>query len=247
MSGALPPIQVSRKLIDTGEVKLSLKWAELIPRPTIDEVDHITKSIKKFGQTTPIVVDQSFILIDGYTRYKICKRLRLPIWYETRQFNSDKDRRDFSLIANVERRHLKAFDRVRLFRDIYHDEVLEARKRRQEIGKYSKHGTHKLHTGEGGRAMEKFAKTIGISEHTARRALTILDEASNKEVDMVTKGVISITSMYHTLAMRKRRMDEVLLRVVITVDNRSNEHSKTFRKELTKTLYDNLMQYIKNL
>jgi len=247
MSGAIPPIQVSRKLIDTGEVKLSLKWAELIPRPTIDEIDHITKSIQKFGQTTPIVVDQSFVLIDGYTRYKICKRIQSPIWYEIRQFNSEKDRRDFSLIANVERRHLKAFDRVRLFRDIYHDEVLEAKKRRQEIGKYSKHGTHKLHTGEGGRAMEKFAKTIGISEHTARRAITILDEATNKEVDMVTKGVISITSMYHTLHMRKRRMDEVLQNCKVTVENKSNGHTKVYYKKLSKQLYDNLMQYIKNL
>ena len=130
MSGSpLPQIQVHRKLIDKGEVKLSLKWAELIPRPTIDEVDHITKSIIKFGQKHPIIVDQSFILIDGYTRYKICKVLGLKCKFIVKSFKDDDERTDYIMISNVERRHLKAFDKVRLFRHIYVTEQALAKER----------------------------------------------------------------------------------------------------------------------
>jgi len=229
------------------EIKLSLKWVELIPRPTMEEVDHITQSIRKNGLQTPVTVDQDHVLLDGYTRQKICKRLNIPIKFIVKHFKDDNARTDFVLISNVERRHLKAFDRVRLFRQIYEDLRKDAKKKqinnlRGLTGlKPSRAELNK------NRSIYKFAKKIGISEGTATRAMVVLDEGSKKEIGMVTKGVISITSMYHTIAKRKRRMDERLMPCTIIIKNKYTEKTKTIEKRLTRDLYDNLIQHIERL
>ncbi len=249
--GALP-LETQRvpqvNQIDHGEIKLSLTWVEVVPRPTIEEIDHIQLSIKKNGLKNPVIVDQNKMLIDGYTRYKICRRTNTPIEYEVRYFKDDKARRDFILIANVERRHLKAFDRVRLFRYIFEEEQAEAKKR-QQLNKnlrressandmISKH--HNL-------AVNRFARKIGVGEGTAKRALVILDKGSEKELDMVKKGVISITTMYHKIQQRRRRMDERLMPCKISVYNKYTDNTTVIEKRLTRDLYDQLVAYIRRI
>jgi len=229
------------------ELKQSLKWVELIPRPTMEEIDHITASIKKHGQQAPIIVDQNYMIMDGYTRYKICKKLGLRVKYTVKQFKDDEERTDFIMIANVERRHLKAFDRVRLFRHIYDEMRTEAKKKqinnlRGLAGlKASRADLQK------NRSIYKFAKKIGVSEGTAARAMVVLDEGKKKEVEMVEKGILSITTMYHTIQMRKRRMDEQQMPCTITIKNKYTDNTKTIEKRLTKVLYDNLIGYIERL
>ncbi len=231
----------------TKEIKLSLKWVELIPRPTLEEVDHITASIKKFGLQTPVTVDQNMMLLDGYTRYKVCKRLSIPVRFNVKNFVDDNARTDFVLISNVERRHLKPFDRVRLFRHIYDKEIQKAKIRqganmrglsglKQSKADKTKHGS-----------VYRFAKKIGVGEHTAKRALVVLDEAKDKEIDMVRKGVISITSMYNTVQQRKRRMDEHQSPFTITIRNEYKETNKVIKKRLTKLLYDQLVAYVERM
>jgi len=241
----MQPIQQQR------EIKQSLKWVELIPRPTLEEVDHITASIKKHGQQTPIVVDQNYMIMDGYTRYKICKRLSLTPKFIVKQFKDDDERTDFIMIANVERRHLKAFDKVRLFRHIYISEQQLAKERQvlnRKLRIYrddSRFGKSK--GAHGGEAIHEFAKKIGVGAGTAKRALVVLEEGKDKEIDMVKKGVVAITTMYHTIQMRKRRMDEHQMPCTIKIINKYTEKTKVIEKRLTRPLYDQLVAYVERL
>jgi len=240
----MQPIQTQAQ-----EPKLSLKWVELIPRPTLEEIDHITASIKKHGQTTPIVVDQNYVVMDGYTRYKICKRLGLTVKFIVKQFKDDSERTDYIMIVNVERRHLKAFDKVRLFRHIFVTEQALAKERIKLNRKLKLYRPEKSqYTGvHGGEAMHRFAKKIGVGEGTAKRALVILDEGKEKEIEMVKKGVVAITTMYHTIQMRKRRMDEHLMPCTIKIINKFTEKTKVIEKRLTRELYDQLLAYVGRL
>ena len=240
----MQPIQAQSQ-----EPKLSLKWVELIPRPTLEEIDHITASIKKHGQQTPIVVDQNYVVMDGYTRYKICKVLGLKCKFIVKQFKDDDERTDYIMIANVERRHLKAFDKVRLFRHIYVTEQALAKERQKlnrklRIMRPEGRANRKIHSGE---AIHEFAKKIGIGAGTAKRALVVLDEAKEDEIDLVKKGVVAITTMYHTIQMRKRRMDEHLMPCTIKIINKYTEKTKVIEKRLTRPLYDQLVAYVERL
>lgn len=233
--------------IQKQDIKLSLKWVELIPRPTLEEIDHITQSIRKHGLLTPVTVDQNYVLLDGYTRQKICKRLSIPIKFTVKHFKDDNARTDFILVSNVERRHLKPFDRVRLFRKIYEDLRIEAKKKQIN----NLRGLHGIKPSRAdlsrNRSIYKFAKKIGVSEGTATRAMVVLDEASKKEIGMVTKGIISITGMYNTVAQRRRRMDERLMPCTIKIFNKYTEKTKIIEKRLTRELHDNLIQYVERL
>jgi ParB-like chromosome segregation protein Spo0J len=250
--GALPQTEThvkrSKQLFDTGEIKLSLKWVEVVPRPTLEEMDHMTQSIKKYGLKNPVTVDQNLMLIDGYSRYKICKRTNTPLEYEVRYFADDKARRDFVLISNVDRRHLKAFDRVRLFRYILIEEQAEAKKRQAhniEIGRARPRPTGDRVTKHENLSMHRFAKKIGVGEGTAKRALVILDEGSPKELTMVKKGIISITTMYQTIQSRKRRMDERLMPCKITIYNKYTEKTTVIEKKFTRDLLDQTLAYLR--
>ena len=230
------------------EIKLSLKWVELIPRPTLEEVDHITQSIRKHGLQNPVTVDQDHVLLDGYTRQKICKILNIPLKFRVKYFKDDKARTDFILIANVERRHLKPFDRVRLFRYVYEEERVEAKKRQQLNKKLRRESSaNDMVSKHKNLAINRFAKRIGVGEGTAKRALVVLDHAEKKEIDLVRKGVISITSMYNTIAQRRRRMDEQLMPCKITVLNKYSEKTVVIEKRLTRDLYDQLIAHIRRL
>lgn len=247
------PIQTQtyRKLIDHGEIKLVEKWSLLLPRPRVDELDIMTKSIMKHGLKQPVIVNQNLELVDGYTRYRICKRTQTPIWYEIKQFADDNETRQYSLISNAMRRHLKPLDRVRIFRELYEEERREAKERQRERGRLSQYNFKATENNpqKYGRSIVKFAKHIGLAPPTAKKALVVLDNAKRKEIDLIDKGVKTIGGVYQEIMIKKRRLDEnkFQVKIIVVAPYKQGISNKIIKKDITPRLYDAMMDYLRRI
>ncbi len=235
-------VQEEEKLYDDeGKLKVNQEWKALIPRPAPDEREKIKESLQKNGQKYPVEVDQKTMdIVDGYTRYELLKELGMRIWYKLKYFKDKADMLNFVLISNVHRRHLRPFDKVKLFRPLYDKEVEEAKQRLKEIS------SHKIPVEKKGSAMNKFSEKVGVSPVTARNSIIILEKGSKKQQSLVEKGTISITQMVKTI-QRKTSMDERLHYYKVTIRDRKGKVKASIEKKLTNQKFLNMESYIRNL
>jgi len=226
---------------DKGKLKVNHEWEELIPRPAPDEREKIKESLKDNGQKFPLEVDQKTMhIVDGYTRYELLNELGMRIWYKLKYFKDKADILNFILISNVHRRHLRPFDKVKLFRPLYDKEVEEAKQRLKEIS------SHKIPVESKGSALNKFSEKVGVSPVTAKNTLIILEKGSKKQQSLVERGTISITQMVNTI-QRKASMDERLHYYKVTIKDRKGKVKVSIEKKLTNQKYLNMESYIRNL
>ncbi len=238
---ALEQKDEDEKLFDNkGKIKENLEYKKLIPIPSIDEVDEMRKSIQKHGQKYPLIVDsKTFDLVDGYTRLKLLIELDMKVWYKLKYFASKRDILYFILISNVHRRHLRPFDKIRLFRPLFEKEKELAQKRLKEIGK---------HKGEGGKAIVKFSEKIGVSPDTASKAITILDKGTPSQIKMVKEKLVSVTSMDRIIKKKQKiSMDDQEHRYYIFVKNSKGKTLEKYTRNLTDRNYHHLINYLRTL
>ena len=231
----------SKKLFDQGnKIKLNEDYKDMIPSPIADEIDEITKSLKKNGQKHPVIVNsKNMDLVDGYTRYNLLKSLEMKVWYEKREFKNEKEIMNFILISNVLRRHLRPFDKVRLFRPIYEMEKKEAYARLKKI---SKHRTKE----ETGSALEKFSEQLKISPTTAKNALVVIDKGTPSQLKMVQDRLISMTRMSNIINKKiDLESDAKLKSYLFLVKNAKGKTINRFNKEISDRTLDRILNYIR--
>lgn len=231
----------SQKLFDQGnKIKLNEDYKDMIPSPIADEIDEITKSLKKNGQKHPVIVNsKNMDLVDGYTRYNLLKSLKMKVWYEKREFKNEKEIMNFILISNVLRRHLRPFDKVRLFRPIYEMEKKEAYARLKKI---SKHRTKE----ETGSALEKFSEQLKISPTTAKNALVVIDKGTPSQLKMVQDRLISMTRMSNIINKKiDLESDAKLKSYLFLVKNAKGKTINRFNKEISDRTLDRILNYIR--
>lgn len=69
------------------EPVLDEEFAYLLPPQTPEERESLTKSIIEEGVREPLIVwEEKGILIDGYNRYDVCHRLKIPCRYVVKSF-----------------------------------------------------------------------------------------------------------------------------------------------------------------
>lgn len=234
--------QEEEKMYDDSEkLKVNQDWKQMIPRSAPDEREKIKESLQKNGQKYPLEVDQKTMeIVDGYTRYELLTELGMRIWYKLKYFKDKADILNFILISNVHRRHLRPFDKVKLFRPLYDKEIEEAQQRLKEIS------SHKIPVESKGSAINKFSEKVGVSPVTARNTIIILDKGTKKQQSLVEKGTISITQMVKTI-QRKASMDDRLHYYKVTIRDRKGKLKASIEKKLTEQKYLNMESYIKNL
>jgi len=225
---------------DKHKIKENSEYNKMIPIPSIDEKDEMRKSLEKHGQKYPLIVDsQTFDLVDGYTRFKLLIELGIKVWYKLKYFATKRDILYFILISNVHRRHLRPFDKVRLFRPLYDKEKELAQKRLKEIGK---------HQGKGGKAIIKFSEKIGVSPDTASKAITILDKGTPSQIKMVKEKLVSVTSMDRIIKKKQViSMDDQAHRYYIIVKNSKGKTVEKYTRNLTDRNYNHMINYLRTI
>ncbi len=235
--------QEKEKLYDEyyKAIILNEDYRQMIPLASADEREEIRKSLQKHGQKYPVTVDAtSMELVDGYTRYDELKKLNMPVWYVRKFFKSRTDIINFILVSNVHRRHLRPFDKVRLFRPLFDLEKKEAQERLKNISK------HRV-KGEGGKAIDKFSKKIGVSPSTAEKALVVIDRGSQKQIEAIKSGKESLTRMYNVIVKKKDYEPEKKHKYEIVIKNNAGKKLEKFNRMLTEREYNNLLSYIRVL
>lgn len=230
-----------KKLFDEGnKIKINEDYQNMIPSPSADESNEILNSLKKNGQKHPVTVDsKNMDLVDGYTRYGLLKSLKMKIWYEKREFKNEKEIMNFILISNVLRRHLRPFDKVRLFRPIYEMEKKEAYERLKKI---SRHRTKE----ETGSALEKFSEQLKISPTTAKNALVVIDKGTPSQLKMVQERLVSMSRMANVINKKiDVESDAIRKSYVFLVKNAKGKTINKFTKEVSDKTLDRILNFIR--
>ena len=230
-----------KKLFDEGnKIKINENYQNMIPSPSADESNEILNSLKKNGQKHPVTVDsKNMDLVDGYTRYGLLKSLKMKIWYEKREFKNEKEIMNFILISNVLRRHLRPFDKVRLFRPIYEMEKKEAYARLKNI---SRHRTKE----ETGTALEKFSEQLKISPTTAKNALVVIDKGTPSQLKMVQDRLVSMSRMANVINKKIDVESEAIRKsYMFLVKNAKGKTINKFTKEVSDRTLDRILNFIR--
>ena len=91
-------------------------YLALVPRPTKQEYQALEQDILEKGQAhTPLFVNRHGVILDGHSRYRICKKHDLGYSLIVKEFDSEQDELLFVIECNLNRRQLTRFQRVELY------------------------------------------------------------------------------------------------------------------------------------
>jgi hypothetical protein len=78
----------------------------LLPDLTAEERESLKKSIEQDGVQIPAIVDEEGNIVDGHHRDEVCRELGIFCPREVRKFNTESEKWELALTANVRRRQL---------------------------------------------------------------------------------------------------------------------------------------------
>ena len=193
---------------------------------TEGEYNGLKESIKNNGQHVPIIINEQWVIIDGYHRNKICLELGIEPWYIIKSFKDRAEEIKCILDCNDKRRHLNNFERIAL--ELNGKEFLEeiARKNSLDNLKQNQNQNQQQQQQESsekcfsvGRVSEEIGRRAGVSYKTVEKVETILNEASEEDKDKARKGQISINKLYNQVQKQEKKQKSLALRLPRLPDN----------------------------
>ncbi len=181
------------------QIHVKKEYYNLIPRPLEIELNALRESIREDGQQVPIVVNKEGIILDGHTRFGICKELKIDPIYETMSFENENDERKYVVITNLTRRHLTLAQRAELVFEWWEKEVKVSRKAGQIKGGKARRGKIKYSGSTQGKLQKTLGKMLGASPHQAWRLMKIFQKADEITKQRLRSGEISCAAAYCTI------------------------------------------------
>lgn len=179
------------------EIKQHDEYKELVPKMTNEEFDSLKESIEDKGLLTPITLDEEGFIIDGYHRFKACKELGIEPDYNVKQFDNEDEKRLFIIETNLQRRHLNAFQKIKVAMPLIEIEQRMAKKRERAGGIIESKGS----------TNELIGKKLNIGGRTVSRARTILNSDDENIINKCIEGKLSIFKG-HEEVKTKEQMEE---------------------------------------
>lgn len=168
--------------LSQSDIQINPAYTALVPKPTQEEESAIEHSIKNSGQHYPIIVtrDQKTnktCILDGYTRYRILKKLGINPKLKYRSFKNSYEEMVFVLESNLHRRHLNAYQKVAAAKHL-----LELDEKRFNTRDKS------VPNGANGKFASKVGKIAGVPTRTVERILYIMEKGDNELNQAVKSG-----------------------------------------------------------
>ena len=176
---------------------LNERFAHVMPELSAQEFANLTVSIRENGCLSPITIWDNTI-IDGHSRYKICRKYNIPFTTKEISFNNDAEAIAWIVEFHVARRNLSRFQRCELvLRYEAEIKVNVEKRRRAAISQYQKTGI------KAGRAnkdtLSILADMADVSRRTLARAKRILEIGDEETKRRLRAGEISIYYAYMNL------------------------------------------------
>jgi len=184
-------------------LQINQKYLDLVPRPEPSQINSLRNSIQEDGQQISIIVNPQGIILDGHTRFSICKELNIEPKYTIKKFPSLQKEKEFVVSTNLNRRQLTLFERGELLFSWWKEE----KKRSQSEGGYATHATRRTGITHGGtvtgkkeRVLKKFARVIGTNATSAHEITWLMLHAPEEYKIKLRREEIPIRSAYVELA-----------------------------------------------
>ena len=191
-----------------SEIKINEEYFALVPRPDSFQINSLRNSIQEDGQQIKIIVNSQGVILDGHTRFMICKELGLEPKYIIKKFDSIQQEKEFVISANVNRRQLTLFERGEVLFSWWKEE----KKRSKSEGGYSKWKLEKTGissdttvNGKKERLLNKFARIIGTNATMAHEITWLLLHSPEETKNKIRKEEITIDEAYVQLAKPSRK------------------------------------------
>jgi len=212
MSSAL---SYSEEIVSIEQLKEDEEFKTLVPPNNMK--GQLISSIAKNGQTLPIDVDSSYIILDGYTRFQIFRELKFKeVKVRKWNFKSSEDRATaYKLIVmlNLQRRHLEKYEVLKLLRELA--EKIE--KSSKEVQKFSPTGENLEHNNETNtKPSELELKMKQVKEEIGAKEVTDSDMQKYSIIStipflrqLVDDGKIPLRTAYELYTKAKDKLQEI--------------------------------------
>lgn len=176
-----------------SDIIIKKKYAQIVPRPSKTDSEHIFNSIKKDGINLPLVINEKGVLLDGHTRIGFAKRLK----FETvpviiKKFENELLEFLFVIDINVSRRNLTEGQRSHLIVACLDIEEKLAKQRMIEG------------TTEKARATEKVAVRFNMSPRNVDKVRKIIREGPKEVVEQYRNGKLTTNAAYQAVMKEER-------------------------------------------
>lgn len=183
----------------------------LVPEPTKEDFVALKTSIKNNGQHKPIIAwkdtfSGNTFIIDGHSRYEICKQLKIEPKIEYKEFESWLGAMKYAIQVNSNRRHLTQLQKVQLaLREIEIEKELAKQRKQSTLPQKGQKGFQKsMPNGmDTGNTCDIVSKKTGISSRTVARLKRILDDGSEEIKRDVASGKKSAASAERLIKLAK--------------------------------------------
>lgn len=161
------------------EFKVKDEYFRLMPILSVEDADLMKRSIKKDGVRIPIEVLPDMTIIDGHQRWSIVKfdpTAPQDIPYEVLDLKEEEDIIEYILIKNLERRHLTAWQKLRVSEDTITLLTQKGKERKLANLKRGEEVPDGDVSSTSGKTRERIAEKYGIPEETQKLGKFLKDQ-----------------------------------------------------------------------
>ena len=204
-------------------------YKNLVPPLTKVEYTSLENSILAQGLFNPIITNQNKIILDGYTRLKICLKNKIKPIFESKQFKSNYEEEIFVIETNLKRRQLNSFQIAELGQSLQKIESKYSKERKISSLKQNKNPL--AYTDKKGKTASIVAKNLGLSTTIYEKSLKILKSDDDKIKAKVREGKTTIQKAYSILVNedKKKSILDELSQNQIKLPKTINLYNKDFR------------------
>jgi N6-adenosine-specific RNA methylase IME4 len=208
------------KTVSTDQIAVNPEYYALVDRPTSDDYESLKRSIECNQQQVPIDVVKDdalgkYVVLDGHTRFNICKELDLQIKINDHIFESIQDQKIFVLTVNLNRRHLSTHQKVKHGLTLY--ELIKQKsfnKQKKTFPKKGQKGFQPVSLPNGndiGSAADFISKNINVKPRTFARHKYIIENGDDELNEQVSKGKKSAAAAERILKKKNAQTKPISL------------------------------------
>lgn len=175
-------VQVHLTIFD--KIRINNEYYNLVPRHTDAEYKLLRESIILNGQQVPIELNHRYEILDGHTRYEICRDLGIEPKFIQKTFQDKFQEKLYVIEVNLSRRQATAFQK---FEMVYGQYQIEKQ--------YSIHKT-RIGTHSQTKLADRLSRNLGMSRDLFYKCQWLKKNADKQTLQKLSNGSLAITTTY---------------------------------------------------
>ena len=176
------------------EITVDEQFLELVPRPSKEEYTLLKNSIILEGQKDPIVVNKKGVVLDGHTRYEICRDLGIIPTSRIMHFETRQEEELYAIQCNTNRRHLNAFQKI----EIYYKFYIQFKKESKVNINSKTENVYPI-----GGSLQRYSELIGVGEKRVHAGIKLIENADERTLTFLRSGSLAINTALRGLDVKK--------------------------------------------